>query len=86
MTDVSDHRFAANVSMSSTVLTRMRIGNKLVDAKGVSLLYRRNVVDWRAACLVILSAMVPIGVVAWLNPVTRSFLRLVYLKLKYILL
>lgn len=71
--------------MSSTVLTRMRIGNKLVDAKGVSLLYRRTVVDWRAAGLLILSAMVPIGIVAWLNPVTRSFLRLVYLKLKYIL-
>ena len=68
--------------MASTVLTRMRIGNKLVDAKGVSLLYRRNA-DWRAALLVICAALVPIGVVAWLNPAMRSFLRMVYLNLKF---
>jgi len=70
--------------MSSTLLTRMRIGNKLVDAKGVSQLYRRTV-DWRAALLVTTAALVPIAVVAWLNPVTRSFLRMVYLNLKLLL-
>ncbi|MGB8954226.1 MAG: putative cytokinetic ring protein SteA [Tumebacillaceae bacterium] len=69
--------------MASTVLTRMRIGNKLVDAKGVSLLYRRNV-DWRAPLLVICAALVPIAVVAWLNPTIRSFLRMVYLNLKFL--
>ena len=69
--------------MASTVLTRMRIGNKLVDAKGVSLLYRRNV-DWRAPLLVVCAALVPIAVVAWLNPTMRSFLRMVYLNLKFL--
>ncbi|HEU4964851.1 MAG TPA: putative cytokinetic ring protein SteA [Bacilli bacterium] len=68
--------------MSSTVLTRMRIGNKLVDAKGVSLLYCRTV-DWRSACWVIGAALVPIAVLAWLNPVTRSFLRMVVLHIKW---
>lgn len=69
--------------MSSTVLTRMRIGNKLVDAKGVSLLYNRTL-DWQAACGVIAAALVPIAVLAWLNPVTRSFLRMVYLHIKWL--
>jgi uncharacterized membrane-anchored protein len=67
--------------MASTVLTRMRIGNKLVDAKGVSLLYHRAA-DWKAACLVFLSALVPIGVLAWLNPITRHFLRVIWWNVK----
>lgn len=67
--------------MASTVLTRMRIGNKLVDAKGVSQLYCKAV-DWRAACLVVGAAMVPLGVLAWLNQPTRSFLKMVYLNVK----
>lgn len=66
--------------MASTVLTRMRIGNKLVDAKGVSQLYCRTV-DWRAACLLVGAAFVPIGIVAWLNPLTRSFLNMLYLNI-----
>jgi len=70
--------------MASTVLTRMRIGNKLVDAKGVSQLYRRTV-DWRAALIVCLAALVPFGVLLWLNPVTRSFLRMVILNVKLLL-
>jgi uncharacterized membrane-anchored protein len=70
--------------MSSTVLTRMRIGNKLVDAKGVSLLYRRSA-DWRALMLLIAAAMVPMAVLAWLNPITRSFLRMVWLNVKLLL-
>ena len=67
--------------MSSTVLTRMRIGNKLVDAKGVSLLYRRTI-DWRAACWVTGAAMVPFAVLAWLNQGMRNFMRMVYLNVK----
>jgi uncharacterized membrane-anchored protein len=70
--------------MASTVLTRMRIGNKLVDAKGVSQLYCPTV-DWRAACLIVGAAMVPMGVLAWLNPPTRSFLKMVYLNVKLLL-
>lgn len=67
--------------MSSTVLTRMRIGNKLVDAKGVSLLYGRSV-DWRAAAVVAGAALVPMGVLAWLNPSIQSVLHQVVLAIK----
>lgn len=67
--------------MASTVLTRMRIGNQLIDAKGVSLLYHRAA-DWKAACLVFAAALVPLGILAWLNPITRHFLRMIWLNVK----
>ncbi|MBL0387515.1 hypothetical protein JJB07_12790 [Tumebacillus sp. ITR2] len=67
--------------MASTVLTRMRIGNKLVDAKGVSLLYGSKV-GWRAALVVAGAAMVPMAVLLWLNTSTRVFLHQLVLNLK----
>ncbi|GAA2005177.1 putative cytokinetic ring protein SteA [Brevibacterium samyangense] len=37
--------------MASTFLTRLRIGSKLVDAKGVSLLYRQRISTWQLVLL-----------------------------------
>jgi uncharacterized membrane-anchored protein len=39
--------------MASTFLTRLRVGSKLVDAKGVSRLYRRGVSNWQLTALVV---------------------------------
>jgi uncharacterized membrane-anchored protein len=39
--------------MASTFLTRLRVGGKLVDAKGVSRLYRRGVSNWQLSGLVV---------------------------------
>jgi uncharacterized membrane-anchored protein len=38
--------------MASTFLTRLRVGGKLVDAKGVSRLYRRRISSWSLVLLV----------------------------------
>ncbi|MDR2114285.1 MAG: thiamine pyrophosphokinase [Bifidobacteriaceae bacterium] len=38
--------------MASTFLTRLRVGSKLVDAKGVSRLYRKDVSNWQLTGLV----------------------------------
>ena len=38
--------------MASTFLTRLRVGGKLVDAKGVSRLYRERISSWQLAWLV----------------------------------
>jgi uncharacterized membrane-anchored protein len=38
--------------MASTFLTRLRVGGKLVDAKGVSRLYRRRISTWSLVLLV----------------------------------
>ncbi len=39
--------------MASTFLTRLRVGGKLVDAKGVSRLYRSRISTWQLALLVL---------------------------------
>ncbi|MDR2347840.1 MAG: thiamine pyrophosphokinase [Bifidobacteriaceae bacterium] len=47
--------------MASTFLTRLRVGGKLVDAKGVSRLYRRGVSNWQLAALIV-AGVVALGV------------------------
>jgi uncharacterized membrane-anchored protein len=37
--------------MASTWLTRLRVGGKLVDAKGVSRLYRQRISSWQLGLL-----------------------------------
>ncbi len=39
--------------MASTFLTRLRVGGKLIDAKGVSRLYRHRISNWQLALLVL---------------------------------
>lgn len=53
--------------MASTLLTRIKMGSKLVDAKGVSRLYRpRTPVS--AVVAVMLSAVMPIAALLWVHP------------------
>lgn len=47
--------------MASTFLTRLRVGGKLVDAKGVSRLYRQRISNWQLAWLV-LAGLLALGV------------------------
>ncbi len=53
--------------MTSTFLTRLRVGSKLVDAKGVSRLYRSRISTWSLLALV-LSAFVTIIVAIAISP------------------
>ena len=39
--------------MASTFLTRLRVGGKLIDAKGVSRLYRQRISNWQLTWLVL---------------------------------
>jgi uncharacterized membrane-anchored protein len=39
--------------MASTFLTRLRVGSKLVDAKGVSRLYRSRIPAWTLVLLLV---------------------------------
>jgi uncharacterized membrane-anchored protein len=58
--------------MASAVLTRIRVGDKIVDAKGVSRLYQTRISGWSLIFLVI-AALVPIVALAW-TPVGRLWL------------
>jgi len=52
---------------SSTFLTRLRVGGKLVDAKGVSRLYRPRVSGW-ALMLLVLAASVIVLITLAVSP------------------
>ncbi|MEO7070221.1 MAG: putative cytokinetic ring protein SteA [Nostocoides sp.] len=62
--------------MASTFLTRLRVGGKLVDAKGVSRLYRTRISNrWLVALL--LSALLAFFVAIWSTPGGRGILSLI---------
>jgi uncharacterized membrane-anchored protein len=69
--------------MSSTFLTRLRIGDVLVDAKGVSRLYRpqprgRQIAMFLAAFLVL------VGIVVATSPALDNLLELLWLKVRIV--
>jgi uncharacterized membrane-anchored protein len=53
--------------MASAVLTRMKVGDKIVDAKGVSRLYRSRISGW-ALILLVLAAFVALLVALAFSP------------------
>lgn len=67
--------------MSSTVLVRMKIGTKLVDAKGVSKLYQPRG-DWKALSLMGIAAITPIISISLINHDMVRILEIVWINLK----
>jgi uncharacterized membrane-anchored protein len=59
--------------MASAVLTRIRVADKIVDAKGVSRLYQSRISSW-ALMLLALAAVVTVLVALIALPVGRTFL------------
>ncbi|GLX99631.1 thiamin pyrophosphokinase [Actinoplanes sp. NBRC 101535] len=62
--------------MASTFLTRLKVGGKLVDAKGVSRLYRQNI-SGSALLLLVLSAMAAMASAVAVSTVGRAYLTVV---------
>jgi uncharacterized membrane-anchored protein len=58
--------------MASAVLTRIRVGDKIVDAKGVSRLYQTRISAW-SLVLLAAAALVPVIALAW-TPIGRVWL------------
>ncbi len=61
--------------MASTFLTRLKIGGKLVDAKGVSRLYRQNI-SGSSVLLLVLAAIAAMGAAVAVSTVGRTYLGL----------
>lgn len=70
--------------MSSTFLTRLRIGEILVDAKGVSRLYRPRP-GLTPLLLVIAAGLLAIVAVVWETPALRDVVELLWLQLRLLL-
>ncbi|WIM94587.1 putative cytokinetic ring protein SteA [Actinoplanes oblitus] len=62
--------------MASTFLTRLKVGGKLVDAKGVSRLYRQNI-SGSALLLLILSALAAMAAAVAVSTVGKAYLTVV---------
>ncbi|NLX91038.1 MAG: hypothetical protein GXZ07_05545 [Firmicutes bacterium] len=69
--------------MASTFLVRLKIGSKLVDAKGLAHLYRGNL-RWQSFSVLLAAALFPIVVLAALSPLVRHFLYLFFWKMKFL--
>ncbi|MGE5586968.1 MAG: putative cytokinetic ring protein SteA [Clostridia bacterium] len=80
-TSVEEFLDKGRPGMASTFLTRLKIGSLLVDAKGVSKLYRGRM---RAGYLVLLviAALVPLALAGAESGIVRQILRLVLIRLK----
>ncbi|MFG2075052.1 Uncharacterized membrane-anchored protein [Nonomuraea maritima] len=59
--------------MASTFLTRLIIGSKLIDAKGVSRLYRSRIATSQLVLLVV-TALITMGVALFVSPLGRTWL------------
>ena len=70
--------------MASTLLVRMKVGYKIVDAKGVSELYKNRIQPSYVAALFV-SAMFPILLVARMSPQIQELYRLLALRIKLLL-
>ncbi len=70
--------------MASTFLTRLKVGEKLIDAKGVSKLYQSRV-KLGYFLAMSLSMLVVISAVLFVSPWAQSFLRLLANKLRIFL-
>jgi uncharacterized membrane-anchored protein len=69
------------MGMASTFLVRLRVGEILVDAKGVSRMYRSRLRGWEAALLIGV-ALITIAVVVAISPPLRLLTRLLWERLR----
>ncbi|MGI6713017.1 MAG: putative cytokinetic ring protein SteA [Bacillota bacterium] len=67
--------------MASTFLVRLKVGSILVDAKGVSKLYRQNL-KVRYIAQIIIAALIPFIVINFISPSGYRFFRLLSMKLR----
>ncbi|MFZ5965829.1 MAG: putative cytokinetic ring protein SteA [Bacillota bacterium] len=69
--------------MASTFLVRLKVGSKLIDAKGVNKLYRESV-KMKHIFGLAFGAMIPIFIVGALSPPVQQIWKLFIIKLKFI--
>lgn len=67
--------------MSSTFLVRAKVGSILVDAKGVSKLYKGRL-KLKHLAPIFIAALLPVVVVVVISPSTRELLRLFYIQFR----
>ena len=69
------------LGMASTFLVRLKVGDKLVDARGVNKLYG-SILNYKYLIFIIIGALVPIIVLTLINPMTRELISLIKMRFK----
>jgi uncharacterized membrane-anchored protein len=69
---------------SSTFLTRLKVGARLVDAKGVSKLYPSRVSVWQLVALVV-AALVAVSTIVYSSEALEDIFRILAIKLRLLL-
>ncbi len=69
---------------SSTFLTRLKVGARLVDAKGVSKLYPSRVSVWQLVALVV-AALVAVSAIVYSSEALEDIFRILAIKLRLLL-
>ncbi|NLM52559.1 MAG: hypothetical protein GX197_07040 [Firmicutes bacterium] len=67
--------------MASTFLVRLKVGNRLVDARGVSQLYRGRI-SGHWLLVLALAASIPVLIMVFTNPTVRHIFRLIALRIR----
>ncbi len=79
---VTDFLEKGRKGMASTFLVRLKVAERLIDAKGVNRLYRKGN-PWSLVGFMFLSALVPLLVLWIISPVIQHLLHLVALRLQF---
>lgn len=80
-TNMIDFLEKGRPGMASTFLVRLKVGERLVDARGVNKLYSSTFKP-KYLMLILIAALIPIIVLTAINPVTKSFLTLIKIRLR----
>ena len=83
-TNMIDFLEKGRPGMASTMLIQMKIGHKVVDAKGVSELYKNRIKPGYIAA-VFTAALFPLTVVAKTSPLLKEIYKLISLRLRILL-
>jgi uncharacterized membrane-anchored protein len=67
--------------MASTFLSRLKVGDRLVDARGVSRLYREGITGFQLAALILAGCLTASAIVA-LSPFVQGFIRVVGVRIE----
>lgn len=80
-TNMIDFLEKGRAGMASTFLTRLKVGERLVDAKGVNKLYCSTSKP-KHLSFILMAAFIPIIIIIFINPLTKSILNLIRIKFK----
>ncbi len=84
-TNLEDFLDKGRRGMASTFLVRLKVGNRLVDARGVSRLYGKREKLAPLFSFLLLSALFPVGVLLWSTPPVQLAWRFVVLWFRVLL-